>query len=283
MPQQFIQKTGVDPDTGANYEPVDIMKAINPDTGKLFTGLQEASDVGGYAPVAAPKPTVVGVNNSVNEIDQGADDIEDERTLAQNEIDRLAAEAEATENENNEFGDVSNYGAEFETIQTQRANLGLISTAELAEINAAGEAAGAEFAPLIAQAKERARLGRAKNLVATGRRGGLQRARFVGEEVFPSELGPGGGTGADATLEFEGKGGKLQEMAGAFQRNIDALIIQKNRAINLAKAQARKALRSNKQQDFENTKDILAFARQMNKDIEDAKQQKIENEFKEEQ
>ncbi len=54
MPQQLIQRPGINPETGVAYEPSDLMTTINPETEKLFSGLQEASDVGGYSPVSDP-------------------------------------------------------------------------------------------------------------------------------------------------------------------------------------------------------------------------------------
>jgi hypothetical protein len=108
-------------------------------------------------------------------------------------------------------------------------------------------------------------------VVATGRRGGFQRTRYAGEAALGPTVGDVG---------YEGSGGKLEASASAYRRNIDALEAQKMRAIDLAKAQARQAIRTGKQQDFDNTKNILDFARQLDKDLKEADQQKFENEFK---
>jgi len=257
MPEQFIQKPG--------GEAIKLSEAINPQTNNPYLNLQEAADIGGLLPVAAPKPTVVGVNNSVNEIDQGADDIEDQNTLLQNELNELS---QGDDDGVDTTG--IDIGAEFAKLQEQSANLGVTSAAELAEIESAGEAAGAGFDPLIANARERARMGQAANVVAAGRRGGFQRTRFAGQAA----LGP-----TQGDVGFAGAGGRLEATESAFKRNIDALVSQKTRAIALAKAQARTAIRTGKQQDFANAKSMLDFARQMDQDSKKAEQDMFDRLF----
>lgn len=256
---QFIQKPG--------GEPIELLKAINPATNKPFANLQEASDIGGFSPVAAPiVPSVVGIDETANLIDQGTDELRDEGTLLTNQINQLTQDAE----EGIDTPDID-VSAEFEILKTQAANLGVISTAELTEIEAAGVAAGAEFDPLIAGARERARLGQAANIVAAGRRGGFFRTRFAGQAALGPTVGDVG---------FAGAGGVLERTESAFQRNIDALTAQKTRAIALAKAQARVAIRTGKQQDFIAAKSMLDFARQMDQDAKKAETDMFNKLFK---
>ena len=221
-----------------------------------------------FAPsqVAPTATSVIGIDQSANEISQGTDDIRDEGTLLNNQINQMVQGA-------NDGIDTSkvDIGAEFEILKTQAANLGVISEAELTEIEEAGVAAGAEFDPLIAEARERARLGQAANIVATGRRGGFQRARYAGQAALGPTIGDVG---------YADVGGVLERTESAFQRNIDALNSQKTRAIALAKAQARTAIRTGKESDFNAAKSILEFARQMDTDAKKAEQDMFDNLFK---
>jgi len=151
--------------------------------------------------IPAPKPTTpIGVNNNNSaNISQGSDGPRDSATKIKEDYDALIKEM------NDKISSGFDANAEFEKLKQERLKSKIISDSELAQIESAGTVAGEEFDPLIQASQEAMRQGRASNLVATGRRGGLQRARFVGAEVYPSEFGPGKGT-----AEFEGAGGRLE-------------------------------------------------------------------------
>lgn len=256
MPNQFLAQPGV------TY--------TNPVTGQDVSYTQEELDsspaIGMLSNQFVVKPNVIGVNNNVNQVDQGSDEIVDQATQTQNDLTSLLNNM--NDNTNPSGLDLT---AEFEKLKEQASGISMTTEEELARIDAAGEAAGLEYNPLIADAEERARQGQAANIVATGRRGGFQRARYAGEAALGPTVGDVG---------YEGSGGKLETSASAYQRNIQAIKDQKNRAIQLAKAQARQAIESGKQQDFQNAKSMLDFARQMNEDAKQAEQDMFDNLFK---
>jgi hypothetical protein len=246
----------------------------NPTTGKMIQiGKQEfaslgqgLSDMGGYVPVGASEflaPSVVGVSGAPK-ISEGSDEINDQATNLTNDLGKLDTKTDIDQ------GGVD-LGAEFEALKAMGANINLTNDSELKQIEDAGTSAGSGFDSLIKDARDKARFGQAENVVATGRRGGFQRARFAGEAA----LGP-----TQGDVGYEGSGGKLEYSASAYQRNIDDLISQRNRAISLAKASAREAIAKGKEADFTRAKDILEYARKLKEDTETALQRQFDNEFK---
>lgn len=214
-------------------------------------------------PAGYSNNSVIGVSD-VPKITEGSEEINDEVINLNNDMAGLDDKTEVNQ-------DGFDVNAEFEKWKNEYESTKLINQSELDQINEAGTAAGQEFDPLIRDAQDRAKFGQDANVVATGRKGGFQRARYAGEAA----LGP-----TQGDVGYEGSGGKLEYSASAYQRNIDDLITQKNRAISLAKASAREAIKSGKEADFARTKEILTFARQLKQDQEAAEQQKFDNEFK---
>ena len=259
---QFIQKAGVDPATGESYKPIDLMKAINPNTGALFSGLQEASDVGGYSPVAN---TVIGIDNNNNNIDQGTDEIEDKLNILSSQ-----------EKEAGQTGEVDTSGVDlgsaYADLQEEYESSRRLSESEIQAIEEEQERiVSGQYDPLISEAQEREKFGQAKNIVATGRRGGFQRTRYAGEAALGATVGDVG---------YEGSGGALEESRSAYQRNINNLKDQKARALSLAKAQAKQAALSGKANDFAAATKMFELAKQMDAEARDKEQQMWDNMFK---
>jgi len=116
---------------------------------------------------------------------------------------------------------------------------GTLTDAEQARIEANAQAAGREYDPLIAEAKESKRQGQAKALVGAGEVGGLMNTQFAGvAAVAPTE----GGT-------FVGEGGKLAEIKGQLEANIQKVQIAKEQAISAARAAATQAALTNRKED----------------------------------
>jgi len=103
---------------------------------------------------------------------------------------------------------------------------GIFTEGETAQIVGAGVAEGAKYDVLINQAKGKAAAGKASNLVAAAKAGGLDSTAWAGIAAM---------VGAPAGVEnFEGMGGILAKFASEYDLTITNLEIQKNSAITVA-------------------------------------------------
>lgn len=225
---------------------------------------QGLSDIGGYVPVGNDvfSPKIPGISNAPT-ISEGTESIQDQANALVQGVAGLGGDT----NINTDDFDI---GAEFENLKEMNANIRKINTDELAQIDEAGKAAGAEYNELIRDAQDSAKYGQAANIVATGRRGGFQRARYAGEAALGPTVGDVG---------YEGSGGKLEYTRSAYQRNINALKDQQSRAIALAKQSARAAIQSGKEADFTRASSILDFARKLRDDQRQEEQDMFNNMF----
>lgn len=110
------------------------------------------------------------------------------------------------------------------------------------QIDAAGAAAGSQYNESIREARDQKQQGMAKNLVNAGERGGFMNTQYAGNAALVPTNGK----------SFVGAGGQLNEQASAYDRNIQDLIDKQNRAITMAKNAAIAAIKSGKQDDFNN-------------------------------
>ena len=146
-----------------------------------------------------------------------------------------------------------------------RANLGVVGDQEQARINAAGEAAGREYDPLIQGAQEEKRKGMPKAIIGAGERGGFMSTQFAGAAALaPTE----GGT-------FVGEGGELNNIKSVYDMNINNLQAKKLAAIAQAKALSEQAIRTGKREDLSAAQDAFNEARQANQDSINLAQEKI--------
>lgn len=123
---------------------------------------------------------------------------------------------------------------------------------DLNKIEQAGEAAGLEFDPLIAEARESKRQGLAKATVGAGERGGFMNTQFAGQAALTQTEGG----------DFVGAGGVLSQVKGKLEANIQKLQVAKIQANTAARAAAEKAIRTGKKED-------LAIAQGIFKDAQD--------------
>ncbi len=119
--------------------------------------------------------------------------------------------------------------------EVARLNAGQFSSEEQARIDAAKKNTGDRFDVVIGQAKEKARQGRASNLVAAAKSGGLDASGWAGISALVGEKAGGAGG-------FEGVGGKLAAMGSEYDAVISDLEVKKNQAIAAAEAAERQAI-----------------------------------------
>lgn len=141
--------------------------------------------------------------------------------------------------------------SDLEAVRQKLRSVGVLSQDELSQVELAGQTAGAQFDPLIGEAREQKKAGSAKALVGAGQRGGLMSTQFAGiSALMPTE----GGT-------YFGQGGELQNIQSAYDRNIQDLESKKVMAINAAKAAARQAIITGKRQDADIAKELFTQAK----------------------
>lgn len=151
-------------------------------------------------------------------------------------------------------------------LDTVRESIRVLSEGDLASIKQAGVAAGLEYDPLIAEAREQKRLGMPKAIIGGGERGGFMSTQFAGAAALaPTEGG-----------NFIGAGGELQNIQGVYDRNISMLQAKKQAAIAAAEGAHRTAIRTGKQQDFDNLKSAIDVARKASEDTLNLAQEKVD-------
>lgn len=134
-------------------------------------------------------------------------------------------------------------------------NAGTITPDEQARIDAAGTPIAGQFDVLINQATEKARQGRASNLVAAAKSGGLDASAWAGISALVGEKagGPAG---------FEGIGGKLAAMGSEYDAVVSSLGAKKVEAVAAAKNAERQAVLTGKSEDWKRVTDMYKLAQQ---------------------
>jgi len=135
-------------------------------------------------------------------------------------------------------------------LETIRKNLGIVTAGEQSAIEQAGQAAGLQFDPLIAQATEEKRRGMPKAVVQGGERGGFMNSQISGAAATSQTQG---GT-------FVGAGGELENIKSVYDNNISQLQAKKQSAILAATAAAREAIISGRRQDLAAAQDAFKIA-----------------------
>lgn len=222
--------------------------------GQLFTGDVDTVTGTRQETFVQGQRGVLGIDDEVNKVTQGSDDIRDSMTIANN---NLSEAGQMTDDDQAAADGAVDIDAEFENLKEMSANINTFTNQDNEAIADAEAAERARFAPLIEEAQERARQGMAESTVATGRKGGFMRARYAGQAALGETRGDVG---------YRGAGGKLELVESAFQRNIDNLKAQQQRAISLAKSAARQAIQSKKSADFDRAQKIFDTARQLRED-----------------
>jgi hypothetical protein len=141
-----------------------------------------------------------------------------------------------------------------------------LTTDEQASIDRAGQYAGAEYDPLIAQSEDAKRQGMPKATISAGERGGFMSTQMAGAAALvPTE----GGT-------FAGTGGELNNIKSEYDRNINNLQTQKLRAISLAKQKAEEAIRTGKSEANDQARQLFTLAQQANEQAITMAQKKVD-------
>lgn len=154
----------------------------------------------------------------------------------------------------------------MQEVEDLRSSIGVLTSAETAKIDAAGNAIGAEYDILIEEAEEQKREGRADALVGAGEKGGLLSTQFAGIAALSRTEGK----------TFEGSGGKLEEIKGVYDRNISILQSKKIAAVNQAKSSAEKAIRTGKREDLQIAQDAYSFAKEISQESAALAREKID-------
>lgn len=133
------------------------------------------------------------------------------------------------------------------------ANLGEFTDEQQSIIDQAGEAAGAEFDPLIAQAEEDMRRGMPKALISGGERGGFMSTQIAGQAALVPTVGG----------DFIGAGGELKNIENDYNFIIKDLKAKKQQAILAAKDAARKYQQTGAKSDYDAAQELFDRAKTM--------------------
>jgi len=216
------------------------MQNINTGQTQSGTPTQEQADQG-WVPVADTTPTTTqssynAADSSVVE-DTGRSEVNSNIQTLQSEIDQLKNEA--------------NSNTAYNQLQSAYNNINTTSSDEEERIRKAGIAAGEKYTPLINESKYQKTQGMGKATIGAGEAGGFMSTQFAGLAALrPVE----GGT-------FIGRGGQLEEVQSAYDRNIANLESQKNAAIQDAESSMRTYLQTGKQSAFDNAQKMYENAK----------------------
>jgi len=156
--------------------------------------------------------------------------------------------------------------AEFDSMKNKLENLGIISTQDQRDINAAGEAAGSSFDSLINDAKQQKTAGMGKATVNGGEAGGFMNTQISGQAALTP-------INADS---FVGAGGELERVQSIYDNNISNLKAQKIQAIQKAKTAAKQAVLTGKATDAKAAVDLYNIAKQSHDEMNALALEKID-------
>lgn len=144
--------------------------------------------------------------------------------------------------------------AAYDAAVTKANNVNTITADQQAQINQAGAMEASKWTSLISDATEKARQGRASNLVAAAKNGGLDSSAWAGISSLVG-VPNGGATG------FEGAGGKLASMGVEYDKVVTDLQAKQLQASTAAQQAERKALLSQNADDWTRAKDLYTIAK----------------------
>ena len=207
-------------------------------------------------PAAITPPSITSDTNVVSSTRSFDDERIDNRNAASNlatgidDIDAIQRESLAQLLGSGTFAETGAGQTQQSDLNALRQGLGIITTDDEKQIEAAGSQAGLAFDPIIGEARESKKQGMAKSRVVAGERGGFLNTQFSGKgALLPTEGG-----------DFVGEGGQLEEIKFTYDRNIQALQAEKQRAILAAKAASRQAILTGKREDFDIAQEAFTAA-----------------------
>lgn len=181
-----------------------------------------------------------------------------------------------------------NVAARATEIEQARNAINTQTQADLAAIDAAGEAAGLEYNPLITAAQDEQRTGMAKAVVTAGQRGGLMNTQFAGEAaaVLTPEAkaalqtlkNQGFDVQTPGNESWVGKGGELANIRDVYSANISKIQVLQKQAIAAARSAAMKYQRDGRIENYNLAKDLYEQAKGLINDSNDLKIQQAEAE-----
>lgn len=235
-----------DLETAMNLRPkyrnpaTDTITSTTPATGSLLTPNPLSKDTG---------------------IVDGADSIYQQNTLLKSIGNDVLAELDAIDKSAGSAMEQS-----LNDIKALVENTKTFTSADLAQIEAAGEAAGLQYDPLIQQATEEKRQGLGRAVVSGGEAGGFENTQIAGfAAIAPTEGGA-----------FVGSGGELSKIKGQLDLNISKLEIAKTQAIAAAKAAEKKTIRTGKREDVDTTFNMYNLAKDVYETQRDAVTKRID-------
>jgi hypothetical protein len=142
---------------------------------------------------------------------------------------------------------------------------GILTPEEQADIEQQANSSVGNYDNLITDAQEEKRLGMPKALVNGGQAGGLENTQVAGAAAVAQT---NGGT-------WEGAGGKLDQFKSAYDRNISNLKVQRQQALDRARAELRAAKLDGKQVNLENARKLFDLAKSSHNDAIDMIDKKV--------
>jgi len=208
-------------------------------------GELSSQDIGGGQSFESFTPTILSEPENV------VDDTSDTRAGIDDTTNNGAVVSDTV---NNPVTDATTVSAETTVAdylkQLQEATA--LNSADQNQAKAAGDAAGAQFTPLIDKAEESAKQGKANTEVQAGERGGFMNTQFSGVAALKRTQGK----------TFAGAGGAIERVFSAYDAEVNTLKKQQIAAINAAQAAERKSIKTGKRSD-------LAAAQKMYTDAQD--------------
>lgn len=126
-------------------------------------------------------------------------------------------------------------------LESARAMINSLSMTDEQRIKEAGMLEGRKYDSMIAEAEAQKTQGLPKSVINAGERGGFLSSQFSGRAALQPT---NGGT-------FIGAGGELENIASAYDRNIQSAKAAKENAIAQAEAAERKAIMTGKREDYQ--------------------------------
>lgn len=228
-----------------------------------------------YDDTANKSSSLPSLDNSSAVISPGADLLNTQKSR-ESDLDTADKLADATASYEETLKSLTDRSAYAETKEGKTASEkvaaaaeaeGTITAEDTAAIEEAGRATGAEYQTQVSALEEKARQGRASNLVAAAKSGGLDASAWAGISALVG-LPAGGPEG------FEGVGGKLAAMGSEYDAAIADMKNQQLSAVAAAKTAKKQAIITGKEEDYNKALTLYNNAKGIYDDVTTMQQNK---------
>jgi len=157
------------------------------------------------------------------------------------------------------FGATTGGAKKMTALETQQKGIGTLTPEEETRVTGAGAGVESQYQGLVSSAEVKRRQGMASGLVTAAKAGGLDASAWVGISALVGEVagGPAG---------FEGIGGKLAQMGSEYDRIIIDLKAEKIEAVRQAEEAERKAIMTDKEEDWNRSVKMYELAEDAHND-----------------